>query len=261
MEQMEVEKDEAQDSKGAFQTQFEDSLKSLKELEDGQLVDGTVIDVTDELVFVDIGYKSEGRIPVSEFAGNLPKAGDVVTVVLLRKDGRNGPEISKSKADAKQLMKDMRKAFDEKIAIDGTIEKEVKGGFDVNLGGDIHAFLPISQSDSQKVDAPAKLIGLKAKFYIERLYSDNKVNIVVNRRKYLEEIIETNRDLCYNLSQKVNNALIINADGSDMEILKEEGIQDADAFIGVTDSSEANIFACLAAQRFGVKKTIAEVNR
>jgi trk system potassium uptake protein TrkA len=65
--------------------------------------------------------------------------------------------------------------------------------------------------------------------------------------------------LCYNLSQKVNNALIINADGSDMEILKEEGIQDADAFIGVTDSSEANIFACLAAQRFGVKKTIAEV--
>ncbi|MCR5724901.1 MAG: 30S ribosomal protein S1 [Treponema sp.] len=194
MEQMEVEKEEAQNSKGEFLTQFEDSLKGLKELEDGQLVDGTVIAVTDELVFVDIGYKSEGKIPVSEFAGDLPKAGDVVTVVLLRKDGRNGPEISKSKADAKQLMKDMRKAFDEKIAVDGTIEKEVKGGFDVNLGGDIHAFLPISQSDSQKVDNSAKLIGLKAKFYIERLYSDNKVNIVVNRRKYLEEIIETSRE-------------------------------------------------------------------
>ena len=198
MEQMEVEKDEAQDSKGAFQTQFEDSLKSLKELEDGQLVDGTVIDVTDELVFVDIGYKSEGRIPVSEFAGNLPKAGDVVTVVLLRKDGRNGPEISKSKADAKQLMKDMRKAFDEKIAIDGTIEKEVKGGFDVNLGGDIHAFLPISQSDSQKVEKPEALLGLKSQFYIERLYSDSKANVVVNRRKYLEEQIDTKRDAFFN---------------------------------------------------------------
>ena len=201
MEQMEVEKDEAQDSKSEIQTQLEESLKGLKELEDGQLVDGTVIAVTDELVFVDIGYKSEGKVPVSEFAGNLPKVGDVVTVVLLRKDGRNGPEISKSKADAKQLMKDMRKAFDEKIAIDGTIEKEVKGGFDVNLGGDIHAFLPISQSDSQKVDNPAKLLGLKAKFYIERLYSDNKVNIVVNRRKYLEEIIETNRDRFFNETQ------------------------------------------------------------
>ena len=73
------------------------------------------------------------------------------------------------------------------------------------------------------------------------------------------KILEANRDLCYHISDKVNNALIINADGSDMNSLQEEGIQDADAFIAVTDRSEANIFACLAAKRFGVKKTIAEV--
>ncbi len=73
------------------------------------------------------------------------------------------------------------------------------------------------------------------------------------------KIIESNKDLCYHLSQKVDNALIINADGSDMDVLKEEGIQDADAFVAVTENSEANIFACLAAQRFGVRKTIAEV--
>jgi len=73
------------------------------------------------------------------------------------------------------------------------------------------------------------------------------------------KIIESDRELCKVLSEKVPNALIINADGSDMEILKEEGIQDADAFVAVTDSSEANIFACLAAKRFGVRKTIAEV--
>ena len=73
------------------------------------------------------------------------------------------------------------------------------------------------------------------------------------------KILEANKDLCYALSQKLNNALIINADGSDMETMKEEGIQDADAFVAVTDSSEANIFACLAAKRFGVQKTIAEV--
>ncbi len=194
MEQMEVEKDEAQDSKGAIQTQLEESLKSLKPLEDGQLVDGTVIAVTDELVFVDIGYKSEGKIPVQEFAGKLPTVGDVVTVVLIRKDGRNGPEISYTKAQAKQLWKDLRKAFDENQTVDGTIEKEVKGGFDVNLGGDIHAFLPISQSDSQKVENPSKLIGTNATFYIERLYSDNKANVVVNRRKYLEEAINKKRD-------------------------------------------------------------------
>ena len=73
------------------------------------------------------------------------------------------------------------------------------------------------------------------------------------------KIIEKDRELCNILSEKVPNALIINADGTDMDILKEEGIQDADAFVAVTDSSEANIFACLAAQRFGVRKTIAEV--
>ena len=73
------------------------------------------------------------------------------------------------------------------------------------------------------------------------------------------KIIEKDRALCDILSEKVPNALIINADGSDMDVLKEEGIQDADAFVAVTDSSEANIFACLAAKRFGVRKTIAEV--
>jgi trk system potassium uptake protein TrkA len=73
------------------------------------------------------------------------------------------------------------------------------------------------------------------------------------------KILESDRELCYHLSEKVNNALIINADGSDMAVLKDEGIEDADAFVAVTDSSEANIFACMAAKRFGVKKTIAEV--
>ena len=73
------------------------------------------------------------------------------------------------------------------------------------------------------------------------------------------KIIEKDRELCNLLSETVPNALIIYVDGTDMDILKEEGIQDADAFVAVTGSSEANIFACLAAQRFGVRKTIAEV--
>ena len=73
------------------------------------------------------------------------------------------------------------------------------------------------------------------------------------------KILEADRELCYQLSEKINNVLIINADGSDMTVLKDEGIEDVDAFVAVTDSSEANIFACMAAKRFGVKKTIAEV--
>jgi len=73
------------------------------------------------------------------------------------------------------------------------------------------------------------------------------------------KILEADRDQCEYLSQKLSNVLIINTDGSKMENLIEEGIEDTDAFIAVTESSEANIFACLAAKRFGVHKTIADV--
>lgn len=73
------------------------------------------------------------------------------------------------------------------------------------------------------------------------------------------KVLESDRELCERLSEKLGDALIIHADGSDMSVLKEEGIQDADAFVAVTEHSEANIFACLAARRFGVRKTIAEI--
>jgi len=73
------------------------------------------------------------------------------------------------------------------------------------------------------------------------------------------KIIEKDRDKCYALSEKLQNTLIINADGSDMDVLRDEGIEEVDAFVAVTESSEANIFSCMAAQRFGVGKTIAEV--
>ncbi len=75
------------------------------------------------------------------------------------------------------------------------------------------------------------------------------------------KILERDKELCYHLSEKISNALIINIDASDMDALREEGIEDADAFIAVTDNSEANIFACMAAKQLGVRKTIAEVEK
>ena len=194
MEEMEVEKEEAQNSKSAIQTQLEESLKNISNPEEGTIVEGEVISVSEDYVFLDVGCKSEGRIPVQEFADELPKVGDKVQVFLAKLFGRNGPEISKARADSKRMWKDVSQAFKDKAAVAGTITKIVKGGYEVNLGGDIRAFLPISQSDSQKVDKPESLIGLKSKFYIERLYSESKANVVVNRRKYLEEEIDTKRD-------------------------------------------------------------------
>jgi small subunit ribosomal protein S1 len=211
MEQMEVGMDESKNSKDNIQTQLqEEYLKSLESLEEGQLVDGIVIQVTSDQVFLDVGYKSEGKIPIAEFS-EVPKVGDKYSVVLITKENKHGEVIvSKQKADVKLFWKNLRQAFQDKTPVDGVIEKMVKGGFDVNLGCDVHAFLPISQSDSQKVEKPEKLIGVKSKFYVERLYSDNKVNVVVNRRKYLEESIATNRENFFEniqIGDEVNGAV------------------------------------------------------
>ena len=166
MDQTEVAMNEAQNSTENIQTQLqEEYLKSLETLEEGQLVDGTVIQVTPEQVFIDVGYKSEGKIPTSEFS-ELPKVGDTVSVVLIAKENKHGEVIvSKQKADVKQLWKNLRQAFQDKTPVEGTIEKTVKGGFEVNLGSDIRAFLPISQSDCQKVENPEELLALGEALY------------------------------------------------------------------------------------------------
>ena len=199
MEQKDVVMDETLNSKGNIQTQLqEEYLKSLESLEEGQLVDGYVVQVTQDQVFVDVGYKSEGKIPIAEFS-EVPKVGDVVSVVLVTKENKHGEVIvSKQKADFQQLWKNVRQAYKDKVPVEGTIEKVVKGGYDVNLGSGIRAFLPISQSDSQKVEKAEKLLGTKSKFYIERLFTDSKTNVVVNRRKYLEESMTQNRDKFFN---------------------------------------------------------------
>ncbi len=76
---------------------------------------------------------------------------------------------------------------------------------------------------------------------------------------YNVKLIESDKQKSYSLAEKFNNTLIINCDGRNIEVLKEEGIEDVDAFVAVTPNSETNILACLAAKRLGVRKTIAEV--
>ncbi len=73
-------------------------------------------------------------------------------------------------------------------------KKSIKGGFEVSLGHNIRAFLPISKTDVVKVEDPEKYINIKSDFLIERLYSEKKVNIVLNRRKYLADIQNKKKD-------------------------------------------------------------------
>jgi small subunit ribosomal protein S1 len=197
MGQTEVEmeaRDESDSLDESSQTQMqEEYLKALEQLEEGQIVTGTVMQVTADQVFVDVNYKSEGKIPIGEF-DQIPQIGDTVSVILEKKENKYGEVVvSKQKADAKLAWKEIKQAFTEHLPISAVIEKSVKGGYDVRMAGDVHAFLPISQADVKRIDKPESMLGETVDVYIERLYSNSKLNLVVNRRKLLEETVENKR--------------------------------------------------------------------
>ena len=183
-------------SRDDIQTQLQEQyLKSLDGLEEGDLVEGHVIQLTNDFIFIDVGYKSEGKIPIIEFGDSIPKVGDTVSVILVKKEARNGEiVVSKKKADEKVYWRQVSIAFKDHLPIEGQIDKEIKGGFEVNLGHGLRGFLPASKADIQRIEKGEDLIGMKTFFYLERLYSDRKVNIVLNRRKWMEEDIEKRRD-------------------------------------------------------------------
>lgn len=172
----------------------EEYLKSLELLEEGQLIEGHVVVVNDENVFIDVGYKSEGKIPLEEFK-NIPSVGDKVSVVLISKEGKEGQVVvSKEKADSRVFWKDLRNAFQEKTPVKGTFVSSIKGGFEIDLGYGITGFLPLSKTDVVRVEKPEEYVGLESFFLIERLYKDNKIAIILSRRTWLEKEMQTRRD-------------------------------------------------------------------
>ena len=203
MENKEVEMDAAAPARDEFQTQLQEQyLKSFEGLEEGDLIDGKVVQIAGDFVFVDVGYKSEGKIPVIEFGDTPPAVGDDVKVILVKKETHSGEVIvSKKRAEEKVFWKAVANAFKEHQPVDGTIEKEVKGGFEADLGHGLKGFLPSSKADIQRVENGEELVGLKSKFYLERLYSEKKINIILNRRKWLEEDIDKRREAFFQTVQ------------------------------------------------------------
>jgi small subunit ribosomal protein S1 len=172
----------------------EQYVQSLQPIEEGQMIPGRVIEIDQDYVYVDVGYKSEGKIPINEF-DTPPAMGETVYVILVRKEGREGQVIvSKRKADEKMFWKDLRKAFDEHLPVQGTIDRKIKGGYEVDLGNDIRAFLPLSKVDVKRPSESADYTGVKSSFYIDRLYAKGKTNIVVSRRDWLEQDLKRRRE-------------------------------------------------------------------
>ena len=172
----------------------EQYLQSLDGIEDGQLVTGTVVQVNNEYVFVDVGYKSEGKISVEEFE-ELPVLGEKVTVVIINKEGKYGQIIvSKKHADARFKSDLLKAAAESRSPVDGKFIKVIKGGFEVDLGNDYLGFCPLSKADVNRVEDPQTLIGIKDKFVIDKFHSNTKLKSVVSRKEYLLNQIKKNKE-------------------------------------------------------------------
>ncbi|MEE9419685.1 MAG: 30S ribosomal protein S1, partial [Desulfatiglandaceae bacterium] len=164
---------------------YEESLKSIQE---GEVLKGEIVQIDKEYVLVDIGYKSEGQIPLQEFIepeGNLTaKVGDKIEVLLERREDDEGfIRLSKEKAAKIKVWDQIREIYEKNGTIKGTIISRVKGGLAVDIG--LQAFLPGSQVDLRPIRDMDALIGTEHEFKIVK-YNKRRGNIVLSRRAILE---------------------------------------------------------------------------
>ena len=168
-----------------FMELFEESLKSIQE---GEVIKGEIVQIDREYVSVDIGYKSEGQIPIQEFIdleGNLTaKVGDVVDVLLeSREDAKGTVILSKEKAAKIEIWDEVKEVYENEGTIRGKIISRVNGGLSVDIG--LRAFLPGSQIDLRPVRDMDALVGMEHEFKIVK-YNKRRGNIVLSRRAILE---------------------------------------------------------------------------
>jgi small subunit ribosomal protein S1 len=156
----------------------------------GSVITGKIIRIDDDFAVVDVGLKSEGRVPLKEFApqGQKPdiKVGDSVELFVERYEDRDGSIIlSREKARREEAWTNLEKSFTAQQRVNGVIFGRVKGGFTVDLGGAV-AFLPGSQVDIRPVRDVTPLMGSPQPFQILKM-DRARGNIVVSRRAVLEE--------------------------------------------------------------------------
>ncbi len=182
---------EAEIDEQSFAAMLEETFNENEPLE-GSVVKGTIIGIEGDVVLVDVGLKSEGRIPIREFGrgeehqDNPIDIGEIVDIYLERMEDRNGEAmLSREKARREEAWTVMEKAFEKGERVDGTIFGRVKGGFTVDLSGAV-AFLPGSQVDVRPIKDVNPLMGALQAFQILKM-DRRRGNIVVSRRAVLEE--------------------------------------------------------------------------
>ncbi len=171
---------------------FEDMLsqyeqrRSRKAEDGGKQLEGTVIAVSSESVFLDIGFKSEGILPLAAFqnVGETVKPGDKLLVSVKGRDPEGYYELSRGKVERPKDWPSLERAFAEKATIVGTVTGVVKGGLSVDVG--VRAFMPASRSGVRDTAEMEKLVGQEIRCRITKLDVTDE-DVVVDRRVIAEE--------------------------------------------------------------------------
>jgi len=171
-----------------FADMFEKSFKKQGRLEPGQMVEAMIVKITGEWIFLDLGGKGEGyldRKELADEAGNLTvKEGDTVRAYF-QSSANNEMHFTTKIGSGPGKQNQLEDAWRNGIPVEGTVAKEVKGGFEVKVGGTIRAFCPFSQMGLRRDEPQAEIIGRSLSFNIAE-FSENGRNIVLSRRAILE---------------------------------------------------------------------------
>src|SRR6056297_1521198 len=169
---------------------------TLSEIEEKEIVTGLVVSVDDKYVIVDIGFKSEGMVPVNEFSNKVLdnlQPGDEVNVFLDRVEDREGQLIlSRRKADILQAWENLEEAYETGEVIEGHIKRRIKGGMVVDVFG-IDAFLPGSQIDVRPVRDFDAYVDRTMEFQVVKLNMQAE-NVVISHRALIESDLEEQRE-------------------------------------------------------------------
>ncbi len=187
--------DDPNDGEPSFAEMLDESLSgSVRQLEPGMKVEATILQIGAEWSFLDVGQKGEGVLLTSELLGPEEKLayaeGDKISTYFLSRAGgelRFTTKIGGGGSGTEQL----EEAWRSGIPVDGRIEKEIKGGFEVKLSGNVRAFCPYSQTGLRQAE-PAELIDQNLPFKISQ-FSERGRNIVVSHRAILDEQREQQR--------------------------------------------------------------------
>lgn len=183
---------ESSESFGEILSQFQKSHSQKSE--GGRQIEATVIAVTDESVFFDIGFKSEGIMPVAALQGETLKPGDKAIVSVKGRDLDGYYELSRFKVERPMDWSALEKAFADKSPVLGTVTAMVKGGFSVDVG--VRAFMPASRSGVREASEMEKLVGQEIRCRIIKLDVTDE-DVVVDRRVLAEEEERAAKDRLY----------------------------------------------------------------